>query len=895
LQYQTDAKNLEDREFGAVGLALDPDSGIMFVTYESSNIIEMVNARTMISEENPVTVTDATTLAGITFDQSKQKLYTVDRETNKLFVYLWEPIYKTLTLEGDTHKALGDLPVPHGAYGIALNENNGWLFVTDSTKTVHVYNTNDPNQTWTRQGIVDVNRGAVGIAVDASRNYLYTGGYAASEWHTFLVRTDINDINNPTYAEKDMGADIYVIGITPDEETGFVYTTDHNTTDYNDAIKVFNTADFPSDPCHTEGVNIYGPADIVVRGDVSYKPALLRLSKGYEIEPNDPCDANDCARPGDTITYTISYDANGHSVNDVNIIDYLPYEVSNSPNDVNFSEPNGAYDPDAHTVMWEIGDLGANDSGDVTVTVKVNKLAAPNGVIVNFCEMESGSTYNIAEVNTPVCYWCGSIIYVDANAPTHYKSGATWQSAYKDLQDALETAENCNCNEIWVAFGTYEPTVPSGTGATFNLVDGVRLYGGFSGAETSLMQRDLISNETILDGNDNSQDVVTGSDVNGSAIIDGFTIMNGTWSGIYCDSGSPGVVRCKITGNEYGVNAESSGLSISRCIVWGNGGHGIWTDSNNPTIKNNWIYENGSNGIYLPSTDAQTIVRNNTIVNNDSYGIRASINNVRHITNSIVWGNNNGSGQLANCTASYSCIEGDPVYDGNGNINTDPCFVQPDSNNYHLDPNVPSPCIDAGTNTGIEWGETDIDGEERRLDDPEVIATGNGDEPVVDMGADEFYWSPADFNDDGIVNFVDYAIFAEPWKWKTEDANVSLDNDNDVDYYDLARFCEDWLWKRGQPRGYARSMGGGGMGRSEGFGEGIYAPAPAEEQAMESESEDAEEPDPEHIKDLIESFEGMLTDEEVKEGLSEEEWEKYVESINGIIKWLKGVLEELEE
>ena len=47
---QATVENLEDHG-GAVGLALDPDSATMFVTYEGSNIIEMVNAKTMIFEE----------------------------------------------------------------------------------------------------------------------------------------------------------------------------------------------------------------------------------------------------------------------------------------------------------------------------------------------------------------------------------------------------------------------------------------------------------------------------------------------------------------------------------------------------------------------------------------------------------------------------------------------------------------------------------------------------------------------------------------------------------------------------------------------------------------------------------------------------------------------------
>ena len=37
---------------GAVGLALDPDSATLFISYDNSNKIELINARTMISEEN---------------------------------------------------------------------------------------------------------------------------------------------------------------------------------------------------------------------------------------------------------------------------------------------------------------------------------------------------------------------------------------------------------------------------------------------------------------------------------------------------------------------------------------------------------------------------------------------------------------------------------------------------------------------------------------------------------------------------------------------------------------------------------------------------------------------------------------------------------------------------
>jgi len=53
-------------------LALDPDSGVMFVTYEGKNIIEMVNARTLAPLQKSVIEPNGTNLAGIAFDQGKK-------------------------------------------------------------------------------------------------------------------------------------------------------------------------------------------------------------------------------------------------------------------------------------------------------------------------------------------------------------------------------------------------------------------------------------------------------------------------------------------------------------------------------------------------------------------------------------------------------------------------------------------------------------------------------------------------------------------------------------------------------------------------------------------------------------------------------------------------------
>ncbi|NOT02883.1 MAG: hypothetical protein HOP29_19965 [Phycisphaerales bacterium] len=52
------------------------------------------------------------------------------------------------------------------------------------------------------------------------------------------------------------------------------------------------------------------------------------------------------------------------------------------------------------------------------------------------------------------------VFYVDASSIGSH-NGDGWSTAYTDLQDALEDAELDAGDEIWVANGTYKPSVPS--------------------------------------------------------------------------------------------------------------------------------------------------------------------------------------------------------------------------------------------------------------------------------------------------------------------------------------------------------------------------------------------------------------------------------------------------
>jgi hypothetical protein len=110
--------------------------------------------------------------------------------------------------------------------------------------------------------------------------------------------------------------------------------------------------------------------------------------------------------------------------------------------------------------------------------------------------------------------------------------------------------------------------------------------------------------------------------------------------------------------------------------------------------------------------------------------------------NCIVWGNRrNGStsqgAQIAGpLIVSYSCIQ-NWAGGGIGNTADDPLLVDPANGDYHIAPG--SPCIDAADNTGVPPEiTTDLDGNPRFVDDPNTPDTGNGDPPIVDMGAYEF-------------------------------------------------------------------------------------------------------------------------------------------------------------
>ena len=224
--------------------------------------------------------------------------------------------------------------------------------------------------------------------------------------------------------------------------------------------------------------------------------------------------------------------------------------------------------------------------------------------------------------------------------------GTTWATAYNSLSTALTAAQSGD--QIWVAAGTYRPTSETDRMATFQLKNGVEIYGGFDGTETSLGERAGLFDQTILSGDigtvddnsDNSYHVVTGSGTDTTPLLDGLTITAGNadgatpsnyGGGMYNDAGSPTVYNCTFSGNTAdsrggGMYNRFSSPTVTNCTFTGNsayGGGGMYNHFSSPTVTNCTFTGNsayGAGGMYNWESSSPTVANCTFSSNQADYG-----------------------------------------------------------------------------------------------------------------------------------------------------------------------------------------------------------------------------------------------------------------------------------
>ncbi len=592
--------------------------------------------------------------------------------------------------------------------------------------------------------------------------------------------------------------------------------------------------------------------------------------------------------PGNDVNYTISYlnppvgDPNYiGTINDVVITDLLPDDLAF----ISASGPNSVYHPSTHTVTWNIGTLEPNESNSVTLTAKVNDCIPSYGSITNLCKISGGNYSRWTREHTPVL--CAS----NPN-PT-----------CGELSDFLCTGEP-NLNLTWCS------------GYFAAALNGHEIYFG-----TNFNDVNDANNSWPLG------EVYKGPVSNPSYPIEANKIELGT--------------------TYYWRIDEVNDSNVWRGSVWGfttdcylidnfNKTYGaFYPDRLRDTWKDYWTQD-------LPYTCA--IVSNVSGPSRSGYSMRYNFLNYSY-------GPYYSEARADVNTAQLDDLGKDPNWLDMGAKVLSLWFYGIATNDANQQMYVKLTDGEDATGkveypymsdiTEEEWHQWNIvlqdfvDDNDVNLADVKKIIIGFGDGTPAESDGTVFFedirlylgmrcfpgcYPVGDFKPDCVVDFYDFAVFAQAWLTSSEQpdynpvCDISVPHNDIIDMDDLARFCDYWLLQLGEET----SMG-------DGFGGAFYASSPQqpqielqpepESQPPEQSAPEPPQPEPElqpepqpqpqaeqieeeideeEINNNIECLQELLSDEQLKEMMIEEQgeqaWQEFAETLQDWLEELNAQL-----
>ncbi len=442
--------------------------------------------------------------------------------------------------------------------------------------------------------------------------------------------------------------------------------------------------------------------------DASSFLGKLRARTGLDFDLPTEAQWEYACRAGTTTTYSYGNSANGN---------YMWYtdNSSSQTHEVGTRLPNswGLYDMHGNVWEWCLdwhGTLsyGTDPKGSSSGSHRVKRSGGWSNV-ASSCSSSRRSNddpalkYNYLGLRLARTVMEARTLCVDGAVGNDSNNGLSWERAKKTIQNALNNASDGDT--ILVKPGVYKEN-SSGDGGLYNL----------HGIKVTIKSTDGPLHTTI-DG-ERKRRVVKGTaaeleDVwaNHSLLLDGFTLQHGfhnlPGAALFCN-----LRNCIIRDNIAGKSAIARCVKLENCLIVSN------------VVNNN---EQSMNAVLLDHLEMiNSTVSDNTLLN--GAGCHALVDCA--ITNSIIFGNDVGSGSLFSDDAfiSYSCLTTPAPAEGVGNIIANPLFADEGNSNYHLSPE--SPCINAGLSS---CGNSIWD-----LDDNVRIKSRS-----IDMGCYEFQAPPS--------------------------------------------------------------------------------------------------------------------------------------------------------